>query len=353
MNKGWSWGSSLRESILNILHGRGFVELVGAVIVGSTLAALYTVQWVTLDSALEAERSVGRDLVTFGPLRQSDSDFRITVASCSNLAKDLSVAQAGVIVPQGFVDIAQLGPKVPLVGVSAGLLPPMNGRDAYLGSALGADLVGAEQGQTFAIDVDGHEVLQTAILERFPDGIPVNSALVAPLDPVVVSSPSCVAQLVPFTDAPSAVPRLAASLTISGGQMVATVGAPSTFDVVDAFLGRLERYLGPVVGVAMGLASAMYLRARGSEIAAYRLSGTSGWDYLRIALLGQIVLAGVTLFSGSAAMLLLGLLLEQNAGRLAAESGWLWFGSAARILVFGYAIHLFVHGNPMSLAKER
>jgi hypothetical protein len=350
-NPRWSWPHSLRECLLNLTSwgSRGCVELMFAVLAGATLAAWHAAQWHQLDRSLDQQALLGRNTVIFGPMDPSDRTFRVTRASCEALTNDAAVTRSGIVVPLGSEDIAQLGPRVPILAVSRSLLPQLDTHQAVIGLALAGPLSMGDPGTAIILAANEHGTLRSVVGEVQPTGLDSNSAVSVAIDPSLRLGTNCVVQLGTYADPHSVLPRLEAALDVESGRISVRPAATLSFDVVADFLSRPHRFTDLAVAVAAGLMSAALRRLRASELAAYRLSGTASRDLYRITMLEQLTISGAFSLAGSTALICLG----QRGQVLASEISWLLNAGLVWLIVLGLLAIPVVCANPMRLAKDR
>ena len=347
----WRWSAALVEAFKNIgsLGSRAYAALLLAIVAGSGLAILHTESWANLDRTVDAQRSLGRDVVLFGPA-ESNSSFGISVGSCDSLTAVAGVQRSGTVVPMGFDDILQFGAHIPVLGVSGSLLTGLRDADAVVGTSLAHDgVILPLPGHVVAVSSTRFGSLRATVGSRQPVGIPTNGSLSVRVPAATSYAPTCVAQLERFADRHALTPVLEAQLVTRGGRALGAEAANMTFDVVEAFRARPEQWVDLYVGAICGVICALLCRFLGSEGAAYRLSGTSRTGYLRLLLIEQTILAGALAMSallGEAVLGVSGSRLGADLGR-ELSGGLVWIGS------FGVASLSFVFIAPTKLAKNR
>ncbi|NKF31377.1 hypothetical protein HER21_33600, partial [Pseudomonas sp. BGM005] len=145
---------------------------------------------------------------------------------------------------------------------------------------VGASVKAADNGRLTGL-ADGPRTFTRA--EARPAGIDINSGVVIPRSVQATTAPACVVQLERFADARSLSAALASSVSAAGPPLVVQQVAES-YDIVANYVERAERFIPLALGAIGALMGLTALRARGSELAAYRLSGTSVLDVYRIVL---------------------------------------------------------------------
>jgi hypothetical protein len=324
------------------------MELALAVGLGSALGAAHVMQWHSFDRELAEQTKQGRNVLVIGPEDSRQSNFRIGLASCTDLTSAPGVHRAGAVVGLGFDDVAQLGPRVPVVGVSSGLLSFGN-HQAVVGAALAASSGLGRTGEARALGSTRFGSLRGVLGAPEPPGVDLDAALAVPLDRATTSVPSCVVQLDPTADALAAIPYLQAAVVAMNGDVAVRPVVRPTFDVVRSFRGRPLRFLDLLLGLLGGIFAALARRLRGSEVAAYRTSGTDRLAHSRIVLLEATSVVGCFLTSGVAGLLVTGL----SGRRLAASGSWLFAGAGAWLTTMACLHLLTVVANPLRLAKDR
>jgi uncharacterized membrane protein (UPF0136 family) len=342
----WRQTLLLRESVANVFDPRSRHAFVvgAAAILGLAISFLLVTEWEGLESDLAELRADGRNVAVFqGAL--AEAPVAISVRSCAALADLPGVVRAGSVDYGESTTFAQLGPLVPVHEVSPDLVPALASHAAVIGSALvsapGPMPLRAPDGQ----------VLDALVAEPEPSGMAgLNSAVAIPLSGARTTTDTCVAELSRFADSDATVPLLAAALDVSGGELIAGTLLRESYDVLGAYRERPERFLPLGLAVLGGALSIVLLRTRSSELAAYRLSGTSRADLAALLLWEQTATSGVLVAFGGT-----GLLLQGLVGRSVQPDDFLWVwvaGLAGMVLMGGFAV-LGLRGSPADLARDR
>ncbi len=316
----WTTKALVREAVRNIRTSRRrlWPLLSFAVVAGVALAILAAVESVQLRSDLATLALSGRNVVVFGSA--SEVPASIDRNSCDRLAASPSVERAGAILSSRRGPILPLGGAIPMVPVSATLLPELKNADAVVGSALSSG------SQIRTIMVDGIPLSAARGLPQ-PEGIPVNQAVAVAAPVTVVSVERCVVVLSAGADQEVMIPLLAAQLVVDGAPPTGAAVLTEPIDRIAAYYERLTRWLPLVVGALGGLITAGIAATRSNEFAAYRISGTSRRSLLLIYGIEAAILAGVMGTSASlASVALAGWISDVAAtgfGALAGAGSWL------------------------------
>ena len=138
-------------------------------------------------------------------------------------------------------------------------------------------------------------------------------------------------------------------LRSTGGPIIAVPQLRESHSVLDAYRGRLAG--GPLGAGALGaLASLTLLIMRSSELAAYRLSGTSFVDLVPLLVFEQTLLAGTLVLFASFRLVVASLLTPAlpNAMFL-----WPWLVSLSWLAIICAAAPFAARRSPAQLARDR
>lgn len=352
----WRLSALLREAERNVLSWRSrMVVLIAlAVLVGAGSAVFSTYEARSLNAQIEALRTQGRGVVVYTSL-DSTNPVQISRASCEGLARIPGVERAGSV-DYGFQgegatqsvfdavtrDVPQIGPDTQLLRVSTTLLPKLRDHQTLTGSA-----IARAQGST-RILVEGTSV-ETTTLESQPAGLSVNSALILPLDAGTVATDKCIVVLDARTTAASAMDSLGSRLRTSGGEMTRAEELNSPIDPVTIFQGRATRFL-PLLLAAVGALIAGVLNLlRSSELAAYRMSGTSARSLGVMLLFEQLLVCGLGAVSATAALWVL----RNDLVSFASSLSWAVAGFCLWVVIAGILSVPVLLRRPNRLAKDR
>lgn len=339
------WRPSLlvREATRNVFGwgSRRLPALILAAAIGLAHVMFLAYQTQELEDRLADLALKGRNVLTIASASQ-DAEAAVSRASCEGLTDHPEVQHAGLFQADGLRDVVQIGPGVPLVHASTTLVPGLARADAVVGSAL------REPAERFGLLVDG-QLLNATVGEATPDGVDVNSAVVVPLDPATRTGTACVIVLDAFADQDEAAVRLAAELHAERNPVSGRAQLRETLDPIALFQNRPERFLPLVLGLVGALLCGLQNRLRSSELAVYRLSGTSPRSLGVVLVVEQLLIAGVAVASGSLAALVLSpRLLDPTVPVLwSVGAGALWVAGATLLSVD------LPFRRPTDLAKDR
>lgn len=338
----WRAGPLVREASLNVFLGGGGLHLLAgfALVTGAAVGVALAGQAMTIEAELMSLRSEGRGVVVF-TTADRDIEVHIDRMTCEGLAARSDVERAGILVDTGRHDLATVGRDVVVFQASTSLAPALSTVDALVG-----DKLGYPHGQR-RLNLDGHSV--SAVVDD--SGVPttgMDSAVTVALPPAVVSGDECVVLLVPWARTQEVAAEAAATLRAEGGPVSAYAALREPVDVISRHTDRPERLLPVLAGLVGAVLTAIVTATRSSQLAAYRLSGTSCTQLLVLLWLEGALLAGLFAASGVlAAILLLGIGPSAAAGAvwiLAGATVWVGLGS----LAWPSAVR-----NPIHLAKDR
>lgn len=342
----WRLPELVREARANVLdpRSRHAIVVAAAAILGLALSFLLVAEWVTLEHDLAELRDDGRNIVVFQSA-SADVPTAISVSSCSTLGGLPGIERAGSVRYGASSTFRQLGPLVPVHEVSVDLVPDLATHDAVVGSQLAS-----VRGPMTLRAPDG-QLLDAIVVAPEPSGMAgLNSAVAVPLNGARTTTDTCVVELSPFANASAVIPVLAAALDARGGELVGGTLLRESYDVLGAYRDRPQRFLPVGVGVLGAALSIVLLRTRSSELAAYRLSGTSRADLAALLLWEQAAISGVLVAFGG-----VGLLLQGLAGRAVQPDDflWIWVAGLASMTLFGAFAVLGLRGSPADLARDR
>lgn len=337
----WRSEAAIREGVLNAFSagGRSLVMLLFAAIIGAGAVAFHTYQWQRLIENVTEAEDAGRDVVILsgppGSLIEIDSE------SCEQLSQLSGVKASGVLIADGRTWIDQAGAALLVFAASPTLIHELSGSEAVIGASVKA----ADAGRLTGL-ADGIRNYTRA--EARPAGIDINSGVVIPRSVHDTTAPACVIQLERFADAHGLSVALTSCLSAAGSPIVVQRVAES-YDIIGNYIERPERFLPLGLGAIGALLGLTALRARGSEIAAYRLSGTSVLDMYRIVLAEQSVYAGIHWTTAAAATWTLATWTGSDVATIA------WAGAASLTWMAFFAMGSLplVARDPTALAKDR
>lgn len=292
---GWRFALLAREANRNVF-GRGsrLRPLVAiAVILGVAQSGFIALENDNLDRTLDTLRQAGRNIVVFQST-DAASPAIIDRASCEALAGESGVAAAGLLVPMDRQSAIPLGTSLNSYRASSTLVSGLQRADVVVGSALGEG-----RAASFTLQVEGMSAASAIIGERQPTGIDTNSAIVLPLAATERSGESCVVAFGPLVRLRDAIPVVRSQLSVSGNPVAGVPVLLEPTSAVDGWLARPGRYLPLLLGLIGALVVMITSRLRASEVATYRLSGTSIRSIttlmsLEVALLGAVAAVSAT-----------------------------------------------------------
>ena len=348
----WPLALLAREATRNVFStaARLFPVVLLAVLLGSSQATLAVHQGNALEQQVAELRTQGRNVLSATQTAQ-DSPVLIDRASCEALTALPVIERAGIQVADGrSMDLPQLGARIPVRPVSTTLLPEVAMHDAVIGPGMAAT-VGLTPGQRLdlAPGPNGTSTVSALVGSGDGAGLGGTGAVFVAADSSVTTSATCSVVLTPFADASAAAPVIAASLDVQDNPVLVSAELRETTDVVALFLARVERFLPLLLGALGGLTVAVIGSLRSSELAAYRLSGTSPRSLGVLLAFEQVLVAGVFVAASVAATLLL-------AGQaLTPAASILWSVAGGLVwLVVGNLVALPVlRRRPSDMAKDR
>jgi hypothetical protein len=297
----WRLTHLVREAHRNVLnpHSRPALLLFLAVIFGVGGIGYAAAESHALTDQLTAEQAAGRNIISFGAL-DPNQPVLIGRASCDHLTEIPGVTRAGLVRLDSSQAFLQLGTNVPVMAASQTLFPALGDGVVLVGSALRPAAA-----TDFTLATADGTLLRAQVNDTEPTGLNSNSAVVVPLTPTATSSSTCIAVLDQRADASTLTPILTARLHITGGQVLAQAANTPATDPIKAYLARPGQYLPLILGLVGGLATGLVNRSRSSELAAYRMSGTSRRSSALLLGLETTLIAGVAATAALAAILTL------------------------------------------------
>lgn len=344
----WHAEALVHEAVRNVgdWRARLFPVLILAVLGGSGLAVFFSVEANTLHQQLTNLSMQGRLVVEISSTNPGVL-VKIDRASCEGLANQAGVERAGIVALADRHEVPQLGTSIPFDAVSTTLFPELDHVDALIGSEL------REPGPDFTLTLP-NGVLGTAhIMDAQPRGVDTNSAVLVALGPGASSGPSCRVVMSPLGTPEEVIPRVVAQLRVVGEQPVtATSPFQNNIDPIQQFFGHSSRNLPLLLGLLGGFAAAVINRVRLGELAAYRLSGTSGRTLAVLLALEQCLLAGALAASVAVTAAIASLALDYPASITAVALSGL--AAAAAWVVAATVFTLDIPARrPTDLAKDR
>lgn len=339
----WKLGYLAREAVLNVF-GRGarmLPALAAAGLLGAAPVALLSLEQDALMAEVTALTQEGMGVIVYTEV----SDTRpstITRESCERLSLMPGVEAAGIVVRAGRVRAIPLAIDAHSQRASTTLFPELGDVDVLVGSTL------SSADDEFRILVDGQSfVARVAPTTR--EGTGASFQLTFPLLPTDTRGTSCYVILEPLVRPGDVISAQLAQLAISGNPVAGREAFTGTSDPIADYLTRLTRYAPVAVGLVGGALTALIIRSRSSEVAVYRLSGTSRRSLLTLIAVESLLISGVAgSASACAALVLAGKLLDPTT---AIVSGIALAGVWAAVACAATADLAF--RRPTDLAKDR
>jgi len=340
---GWSISLLFREGSKNVLDWRSRMAplVVLAVIMGLASVVFSSFQSASFSDRLAEQKLAGRNVLVIGAADQR-RPVTIQRSSCERLEEVSTVERSGLLERANTVDFAQLGTNVPVVEASATLFPQLDAFDLLIGAKLG------NQQKPFFVRIGSGTALAHTVVQQ-PTGVDTNSAVVRGLAPGTKSGSLCVVVLSDLTTTERNRTLILSRLSASGGPLSATQAFTDTSDPINDFKNRPDRFLPLVLGLLGGLCGGILNRLRSSEIAAYRLSGTSARSLFIIVTVEQGLISGLFAVSAAGAALSIG----GPPSTILAGLLWAVSGSMIWVIVSSLSTVDLPLRQPPSLAKDR
>jgi hypothetical protein len=340
----WRGGYLAREALRNVfdIRSRMFALVVLALLAGVGTAAYSAWESSLFQSQLLQDAKAGRNVLQFSSTTPSQP-VHISRQSCEELTRIPGVIRAGILVPVGTLAFPGVGADLPTFSASQTLFPELKRVDVIVGDQL------KRATASFNILMPDTTIETAIVGATQPVGIDVNSSVVTALSPSTTSGDQCLVVLSKYVNQNSMQPVLSAGLRVSGGAVQGQSQYRGEQNPIFAFLNRPGQFLPLLLGVFGGLAAGIFNRLRGSELAAYRLSGTSVRSLEIILTLEQAALAGTFIASSVGGSVVL-FRYEFDIGavgffEIAAGCAWVVVASLTGIDV--------AFRRPTSLANER
>lgn len=299
MRDGWRLRHLGREAVRNVL-GRGArmaPMVLLAVLLGAGTVAFSAVETTTLREDLAELAQRGRGVATYASANQGHP-VAITRTSCEAISTQPGVLAAGLLSDPVNREVHPGAIEVMTRRASTTLLPQLAHTDALIGSQI------LDRAGTFRTRID-RTLLHAQTLTEQREGLGASHSVYLGLGPGDSSGPYCLAVLDHLLDATAVAPVHLAMLETAGGPLNATEALQATTDPVEAFLARPSRFLPLLLGLLGAVATVIGYRLRTSELAVYRLSGTSRASMLQLLTLETLTITGAAATSATAAALAL------------------------------------------------
>ncbi|MEO5535775.1 MAG: hypothetical protein ABIR17_11670 [Pseudolysinimonas sp.] len=344
MNGRWRTGAIFDEARRNALlwRSRQSIAIAVSILLGLGLALTSASDWHTLSRNIESLDLRGRN-VLIAQATDPASPAEISIASCEATSELLAVERAGAVVALDSTNVTQLGPRVPLVGVSPSLLPELDHVAAVVGSSLG--LAPGD----ITLVVEG-EVLTARVGQPQPEAFGLNSAVAVRVPFTTTWTRQCVIELGDSESVTRQAALISAQLRTDGGDIAVTPYVNETFDILQAFGSRPTRWVPLGFGLLGLILGGALLSMRSSELAAYRLSGTSRRDLVILLAAEQALLAGVTVAFGSFGCVIALLVVPTMP---LTTLLWPWVTGLTSLVGFWFVAYFATRRSPAVLARDR
>lgn len=292
----WRLGMLAREAVRNVFGpgSRMIAILAFAVLAGSGSSAYIALETKSMRQEVHDLAAEGRNVLVFSAL-SSDAPARISRASCEALTDQNGIRHAGILEPAGEIDVLPVGTHLPSQRASVTLFPELSGADLLVGGSL-SDRVP----RPFIVR-SGQDLATAIHAAPHPEGLSTSFSITLPPHPSDAYSKQCVVILDAFSDADIAMPTIAAQLGGTQNPISGTELLTATNDPVADHLERPGRWLPLLLGLLGAVATAIIVRLRASEIAVYRMSGTSPVSVMVLLTLEALFVAGVAALAATAA----------------------------------------------------
>jgi hypothetical protein len=344
MRDGWPIGSIAREAWRNVTAPRSRLALLlpVALIYGMALPSFATLETDALHATLAAQESAGRGVMVF-QAADRDSPVVITRSSCEALADRPGVTRAGILKDGADASFLQLGDHIPVQEASTSLFPQLRGGRALIGAALW------KGGGTVSLITANGRTLNAQAMRDQPAGIDTNSAVVVALDPGVASASACIVVLDLFERPTTRAASLAAALGVRGGPVGVQQPFSEASDVLTDFCAR-PGTLVPLGGALVtGCAAGLIGRSRKSELAVYRLVGSSRAAVGALICLEHLIIAGIAATSVAfTTVVMRDSIVDATAQAMWGVAGAAAWSAVALVLMIDLPLR-----DPLGMAKDR
>ncbi|GAB3229116.1 hypothetical protein GCM10027586_14240 [Kineococcus gypseus] len=296
----WPFGLLVREAILNIFGpgSRMLVILALAVLAGAGSSTYIAVQSQAVRQEVFDLAADGRNVLVISAL-SNDAPSSINRASCENLHKQQGVDHAGILESAGELDVLPVGTRLPAQRASTTLFRELTNTDLLVGRNL-SDRVSRQ----FTVR-SGRDLASAKHADPHPEDLGTSFSVTLPPHPSHPSTARCVVILNAFSDADLASSIIAAQLKVTKNPISVTELLTATTNPVDNYLQRVDRWFPVLLGLLGAVAAVVTTRRRASEIAVYRMSGTSPVSMMTLLTLETLLITGSAALSATAAALTL------------------------------------------------
>jgi hypothetical protein len=296
----WHLGLLAREAVRNVVGpgSRMLAVLALAVLAGAGSSAYIALETRTMRQEIHDLAAQGRNVLVFSAL-STDAPARIERASCEALAEQHGIPHAGILEPAGQLDVLPVGTRLPTQRASTTLFPELTDADLLVGPNLSD-----RASRPFTVRA-GQNVATAVHASPHPEDLGTGSSITLPPRPSDTTTERCVVILDPFSDVDTALPAVAAQLKVTENPISGTELLTATNDPVADYLQRPTRWFPLLLGLLGAIATAITTRLRASEIAVYRMSGTSPTSVMTLLTLETLLITGAAALSATAASLAL------------------------------------------------
>lgn len=295
----WKFADLAREAVRNVFGSgaRLLPAIALAGLFGTGGVAILVLEQNALQNEVATLAEQGRGVVIFSEASPERPGY-IGRGSCERLVDTNGVEAAGLVVFLTGTDADPFVVDAPTRRASSTLVHALGQADVVVGSTL------AEHEGPFRVLAHGH-MFDAVVAEPSREGTGTAYSLTFPLLPHDTVAGMCMAILDPIIHADDLVPTLATQLSVSGNPISGKEVLVHPSDPIEDYLTRLSRHTPLALGLIGGFITAVITRTRGSELAVYRLSGTSRSSLLTVMLVENLLIAGVAASATAIAGLML------------------------------------------------
>lgn len=288
----WQLGLLAREAGRNVLGpgSRMLPVLALAVLAGAGSSAYVALETQALRQEVHDLAADGRNVLVFSAL-DDEAPARIGRHSCEALAGQPGIRYAGILEPAGEIDVLPVGARLPSQRASTTLFPELTGADLLVGPTL------SDRARRPFLVLTGSGVATAVHAEPHPEDLGTGFSITLPPQRTDTTTEQCVVVLEELSDADTAIPAVASQLEVTGNPIAGTELLTATNDPVADYLQRPGRWLPLLLGLLGAAATAITNRLRVSEIAVYRMSGTSPTSVATLLTLEVLLLTGTAALS--------------------------------------------------------
>jgi hypothetical protein len=340
----WRLSMLAREATRNVFGpGSRLLTIVAlAVLAGAASSAYIALETQSMRQEINDLAADGRNVLVFSGL-SSEAPTRIDRASCEALAGQHGVSHAGVLEPAEPVDVLPVGTRLPAQRASTTLIPELSEAELLVGRNLSD-----RASLPFKVWVGG-DLATAAHAAPHPEDLGTGSSITLPLRPSDTTSEKCVVILDEFPDVDSALPAIASQLKVMVNPAAGTELLTATSDPIGDYLQRPDRWFPLLLGFLGAIATAIVTRLRASEVAVYRMSGTSPTSIMTLLTFETLLITGCAALSATAASLTL----SPHYLDLAVPILWgLALAGTWTIVTLAASLDLAIR-RPSDLAKDR